>query len=68
MLPEKQRAIASQGGRTAHARGVAHKWDTASAKAAGKRGGAVVAAREGHMAELGRLGGKARRKRHPGAT
>lgn len=34
MSPEKQREISSRGGKTAHARGVAHKFDSESAKRA----------------------------------
>ena len=39
MSPEKQRAIASLGGKQAHAKGTAHQWDTAEAQAAGRKGG-----------------------------
>lgn len=35
MDPEKQRAIASLGGKTAHAMGKAHKWTKEEARAAG---------------------------------
>lgn len=41
MDPEKQRAIASKGGKTAHAKGVAHKWTSATAKLAGGKGGSA---------------------------
>ena len=41
MTPERQRAIASQGGRAAHEQGVAHEWNAAEAKQAGKKGGLV---------------------------
>ena len=41
MSPERQRAIASQGGCAAHQQGVAHEWSTDEAKAAGKKGGQV---------------------------
>ncbi len=36
---EKQRAIASKGGKTAHELGTAHEWTAAEAKAAGRKGG-----------------------------
>lgn len=36
---EKQRAIASKGGRTAHQKGTAHEWTSESARSAGKKGG-----------------------------
>lgn len=39
MSPERQRQIASQGGRAAHQQGVAHEWSSKEAKEAGKKGG-----------------------------
>lgn len=39
MDPAKQRAIASKGGRLAHERGVAHRWSSAEARVAGRKGG-----------------------------
>ena len=39
MDAEKQRAIASAGGRAAHRSGNAHEFDTEEARAAGRRGG-----------------------------
>lgn len=39
MDPQRQREIASAGGRTAHKKGTAHKWDSAAAKEAGRLGG-----------------------------
>lgn len=39
MSPERQREIASQGGRAAHQQGVAHEWDRQQAMEAGKKGG-----------------------------
>lgn len=39
MDPERQREIAAQGGRTAHANGKAHQWTSEEARAAGKKGG-----------------------------
>lgn len=36
---EKQRAIARLGGRTAHARRVAHEWTSEEAREAGRKGG-----------------------------
>ena len=41
MTPERQREIASQGGRAAHQQGVAHEWNKDEARAAGKKGGQV---------------------------
>lgn len=39
MDQETQRAIASKGGRAAHARGTAHEWSSEEAREAGRRGG-----------------------------
>lgn len=39
MSPEKQREIASKGGRAAHQQGVAHEWSKEEAKEAGRKGG-----------------------------
>ena len=36
---EKQKQIASQGGRAAHQQGVAHRWTSAEASEAGRKGG-----------------------------
>lgn len=58
---EKMRQIASRGGKTAHAHGLAHKFTSEKAREAGKKGGAVTAANREHMAEIGRLGGLAKR-------
>jgi uncharacterized protein len=41
MSPERQREIASQGGRAAHQQGVAHEWSSDEARAAGKKGGQI---------------------------
>lgn len=39
MDPEKQRKIASMGGKAAHAQGTAHQWTSEEAAAAGRKGG-----------------------------
>lgn len=39
MSPERQRQIASEGGRAAHRQGVAHEWSADEARAAGRKGG-----------------------------
>lgn len=41
MSPEKQREIASKGGRAAHAKGTAHEWSSDEARQAGRKGGMV---------------------------
>ena len=63
MSPEKQRKIASKGGRAAHDRGTAHKFTAEEASAAGKLGGMTVSQNREHMAEIGRKGGHARHRR-----
>ena len=39
MSPERQKQIASEGGRAAHKLGVAHEWNSDEARKAGKKGG-----------------------------
>lgn len=39
MSPQKQREIASKGGRVAHEKGAAHQWTVAEAREAGRKGG-----------------------------
>lgn len=39
MDPAKQRAIASKGGKAAHAKGTAHEFNSEEARKAGKKGG-----------------------------
>src|SRR5688500_14918847 len=39
MDPEKQREIASEGGKAAHRQGVAHEWSSEEAREAGRKGG-----------------------------
>lgn len=39
MSPEKQREIASMGGKAAHAKGSAHQWTIEEAIRAGRKGG-----------------------------
>jgi len=63
MDANKQREIASRGGRAAHAHGTAHKFSTEEARAAGRKGGEAISGNREHMARIGRLGGEARRAR-----
>jgi general stress protein YciG len=46
MNRETQRAIASKGGRAAHARGTAHEWTVEQARAAGRKGGKARGAKK----------------------
>lgn len=55
---EKQRRIASEGGRAAHRQGVAHEWSRDEAREAGKKGGQIVSQNREHMSEIGRKGGQ----------
>jgi general stress protein YciG len=59
MDPEKQREIASAGGKKAHARGTAHRFTSESGRAAGAKGGKAASRDRDYMRELGRKGGKA---------
>jgi general stress protein YciG len=59
MDQEKQKAIASKGGRAAHQKGTAHEFTAEEAAAAGRKGGEKVSRNRQHMAEIGRRGGKA---------
>jgi uncharacterized protein len=57
---QKQREIASKGGRAAHQQGTAHEFTSEEAREAGRKGGEVVSRDRSHMAEIGRKGGEAR--------
>jgi general stress protein YciG len=64
MDAEKQREIASKGGRAAHAKGTAHQFTPDEARDAGRKGGLVVSQDRQHMSTIGREGGQSRgRKR-----
>jgi uncharacterized protein len=58
MDEDKQREIASEGGRAAHERGTAHEFDSQEAREAGRKGGETVSQDREHMAEIGRKGGE----------
>jgi general stress protein YciG len=58
MDPDKQRTIASKGGKAAHAKGTAHEFTPEEAREAGRKGGMVVSQNREHMAAIGREGGK----------
>jgi uncharacterized protein len=70
---DRQREIASKGGRAAHAKGTAHEWTADEARVAGRKGGETVSRDREHMAAIGREGGGARsagartRRREAGA-
>ena len=56
MDPAKQRSIAAQGGRAAHAQGVAHEFDSAEAREAGRKGGQARSQRAANLAAANALG------------
>jgi general stress protein YciG len=60
MDPNKQREIASKGGRAAHAKGTAHEFNSEEARDAGRKGGQAVSRNREHMAAIGCRGGEAR--------
>lgn len=60
MDPERQKLIASQGGKAAHAKGSAHEFTTDEARNAGRKGGLAVSQNREHMSAIGREGGKSR--------
>ncbi len=49
MDPEKQRRIASKGGRSAHEKGKAYEWDAEAARNAGRKGGQVSRGGRGRL-------------------
>lgn len=63
MDPERQKEIASRGGRAAHEKGTAHEWSVDEARSAGRRGGVAVSRDREHMSAIGREGGEAKGRR-----
>jgi general stress protein YciG len=51
MTPEKQREIASKGGRAAHQKGTAHEWTSDEARSAGRKGGQISRGGRGRLVE-----------------
>lgn len=51
MTPEKQREIASKGGRAAHQKGTAHEWTSEEARTAGRKGGQVSRGGRGKLTD-----------------
>ena len=50
MSPDKQREIASKGGRAAHEKGTAHEWSVDEARVAGRKGGQASRGGRGRLA------------------
>jgi len=61
MDADKQREIASKGGKAAHKLGTAHQFTPEEARIAGRKGGEVVSQNRQHMSNIGRMGGEASR-------
>jgi general stress protein YciG len=66
---QKQREIASKGGKAAHERGTAHEFDASEAREAGRKGGKIAHEKgtaheftSDEAREAGRKGGQARSK------
>jgi general stress protein YciG len=59
MDEDKQREIASKGGKAAHESGNAHEFNSEEAREAGRKGGEAVSKDREHMSQIGREGGKA---------
>ncbi len=57
---ERQRAIASLGGKAAHEKGTAHEFTPEEARLAGRKGGEAISRNREHMAHIGRGGGQSR--------
>ena len=55
---EERKRIASNGGKAAHANGNCHVFTSEEARAAGAKGGAIVARDREHMSRIGRKGGR----------
>jgi general stress protein YciG len=53
MTPEKQREIASKGGRAAHQKGTAHEWTSDEARSAGRKGGQISRGGRGRLVDEG---------------
>ena len=56
MDANRQKEIASKGGKAAHAKGTAHEFDSGEAREAGRKGGLAVSRNREHMAAIGRRG------------
>ncbi|MBA2304297.1 MAG: stress-induced protein [Acidobacteria bacterium] len=58
MSPEKQREIASKGGRAAHQKGTAHEWTSEEARSAGRKGGQISRGGRGRLNEAAEDGSR----------
>ena len=60
MDEQKQKEIASKGGKAAHEKGTAHEFSSEEAREAGRKGGESVSQDREHMAAIGKKGGESR--------
>lgn len=58
LTPDQRSAIARKGGRAAHAKGTAHKFNSVEGRAAGLIGGFAVSRDSAHMSRIGAKGGR----------
>ena len=63
MSAEKQREIASKGGRAAHEKGTAHEWTADEARNAGRKGGQVSRGGRGRLVDAAGRGAARRSAR-----
>jgi general stress protein YciG len=56
MSADKQREIASKGGRAAHLKGTAHQWTSEEARAAGRKGGQISRGGRGRLTAIQPVG------------
>ena len=63
MDKDKQREIASKGGKAAHEKGTAHKFTSEEAREAGRKGGKAASKDRERMTEIGRKGGQSRKNK-----
>ena len=63
----QRQEISRKGGQRAHAKGTAHEFTSAEARAAGRKGGAALSRNRAYMAQIGQKGGLRRRRRPPGS-
>jgi hypothetical protein len=65
MSTEKQREIASKGGRAAHQKGTAHEWTSEEARSAGRKGGQISRGGRGRLVESDGVAGIERSGEQP---
>ncbi len=58
MDKEKQKGIASKGGKAAHEKGAAHEFTPDESRVAGRKGGETASQDREHMSEIGKKGGE----------